>query len=67
MGGRRAVVRHKPSSGLDGRASLDMGMSVAATKDRHVILGTASPPGVYRFAGNDNLPIRSVAFPTMAA
>jgi hypothetical protein len=51
--GRSAsVVRHNPPSGLGG-ASLDMGMSVAATKDKHVVLGTASPPGVYRFACND--------------
>ena len=48
-----SVMRHKPASGLDGRTSLDMGMSVATTKDKHVVLGTGNPPGVYRLACND--------------
>lgn len=48
-----SVVRHNSPSGLGGRASMDEGMSVAATKDKHVVLATANPPGVYRLAGND--------------
>jgi hypothetical protein len=47
------IFRPKPSSGLDRRTSLEMGMSLAATGDKHVVLGTPNPPGVFRFAGND--------------
>jgi hypothetical protein len=48
-----SVVKNKPPSGLSGRGSLDMGISVAATKDKHVMLAAADPRGVYRLAGND--------------
>ena len=47
-----SVLGAKSSSGLNGRASLDMGMSVAATRDKHVVLATGNPAGVNRFATN---------------
>ena len=48
-----SLVRRQAASRGGVIASLDMGMSVAATNDKHVVLGTANPPGVYRFACND--------------
>ncbi len=55
--GRPASVIHRQSgSGAGGRGSLDLGLSVAATKDKHVVLGAASPPGVCRLAYDDKPP-----------
>jgi hypothetical protein len=50
--GRDAGVLRKNPSAADGQVSPDAGMSVAATKDKHVVLATGNPPGVYRCATN---------------
>ena len=48
-GGSKARIYQR----FDGIEEMRQEMSVAVTKDRHVIFGTDEKPGVYRFAGDD--------------